>query len=107
MIKLNVQASLETLSNHPESFINLYRHGSLDVELYKPEGQDGQKPRTRDEIYVIATGSGVFQCGKEKDFVERGDVLFVAAGVKHSFLNFTQDFSTWVFFYGPEGGEQF
>jgi len=35
-----------------------------------------------------------------------GDVLFVAAGVEHRFSKFTDDFATWVFFYGPQGGEQ-
>ncbi len=30
---------------------------------------------------------------------------FVAAGVEHRFSKFSEDFSTWVFFYGPQGGE--
>jgi mannose-6-phosphate isomerase-like protein (cupin superfamily) len=35
-----------------------------------------------------------------------GDFLFVPAGIEHRFTNFTADFSTWVFFYGPKGGEK-
>jgi mannose-6-phosphate isomerase-like protein (cupin superfamily) len=34
-----------------------------------------------------------------------GDVLFVPAGVEHRFEDFSDDFVTWVVFYGPEGGE--
>jgi uncharacterized RmlC-like cupin family protein len=34
-----------------------------------------------------------------------GDFLFVPAGIEHRFVNFTDDFSTWVIFYGPKGGE--
>lgn len=34
-----------------------------------------------------------------------GDLLFVPAGVVHRFEEFTDDFATWVMFYGPEGGE--
>jgi mannose-6-phosphate isomerase-like protein (cupin superfamily) len=34
-----------------------------------------------------------------------GDVLFVRAGNEHRFENFTDDFATWVIFYGPDGGE--
>jgi hypothetical protein len=34
-----------------------------------------------------------------------GDVRFVAAGMDHCFENFTDDFATWVIFYGKEGGE--
>jgi mannose-6-phosphate isomerase-like protein (cupin superfamily) len=35
-----------------------------------------------------------------------GDLLFVPAGVIHRFEEFTDDFCTWVMFYGPEGGEK-
>ena len=31
-----------------------------------------------------------------------GEVLFVPAGVEHRFEDFTEDFATWVFFFGPE-----
>jgi mannose-6-phosphate isomerase-like protein (cupin superfamily) len=37
--------------------------------------------------------------------VEPGEVLFVPAGIEHRFEDFSDDFATWVFFYGPEGGE--
>jgi mannose-6-phosphate isomerase-like protein (cupin superfamily) len=47
----------------------------------------------------------MFRNGPERHPFERGDVLFVAAGVEHRFENFTDDFAAWVFFYGPEGGE--
>ena len=35
-----------------------------------------------------------------------GDVLFVGAKVEHRFEDFSDDFATWVVFYGPRGGEQ-
>ena len=88
-----------------ERSVELFRHGTLTVKLYAPRGSDGQHPHTRDEIYVIATGTGRFEReGKEVSFGP-GDVLFVAAGEQHRFVEFTDDFATWVFFYGPEGGE--
>jgi Cupin domain len=88
-----------------ERSIELFRHGTLTVKLYAPRGSDGQIPHTRDEIYVIATGKGRFlREGKEATFGP-GDVLFVAAGEEHRFVDFSDDFATWVFFYGPEGGE--
>jgi hypothetical protein len=34
-----------------------------------------------------------------------GELLFVPAGVVHRFEDFSDDFATWVMFYGPEGGE--
>jgi mannose-6-phosphate isomerase-like protein (cupin superfamily) len=88
-----------------ERSIELFRHGSLTVKLYAPRGNDPQKPHTRDEIYVIATGTGRFHRGSEEISFGPGDMLFVAAGEEHRFLEFSSDFATWVFFYGPEGGE--
>lgn len=88
-------------------FVELFAHGTLTVELYAPRGLDGQTPHARDEVYVIANGSGTFRAGDFPDIkFGPGDVLFVAAGVEHRFKEFTDDFATWVFFYGPEGGEK-
>jgi mannose-6-phosphate isomerase-like protein (cupin superfamily) len=106
MTTLTIKDSLEKLSHHNGTFIKLFSHGTLEVEIYKPERVDLQKPHTRDEVYVITTGSCEFVCGNESGLIANGDVLFVPAGVEHRFLNFTDDFSTWVFFYGPEGGEK-
>ena len=36
----------------------------------------------------------------------QGDFLFVPAGIEHRFESFTNDFATWVIFYGPVGGEK-
>jgi len=88
-----------------ERSIELLRHGTLTVKLYAPRGKDPQTPHTRDEIYVIISGTGRFSRGKENISFAPGDVLFVAAGEEHRFEEFGDDFATWVFFYGPEGGE--
>ncbi len=88
-----------------ERFLELFRHGTLSVELYAPRGHDPQTPHTRDEIYVIVTGTGRFRWSSQETSFGPGDVLFVAAGQEHRFVEFTDDFATWVFFYGPEGGE--
>src|SRR5687767_9523141 len=86
-------------------FVELFKHGSLVVEVYRPDGLDKQTPHTRDEIYVVISGTGTFINGDRRHGFGPGDVLFVPAGVEHRFVEFTEDFATWVFFYGPEGGE--
>lgn len=101
----------ETLKKLPtpdgKRFVELFQHGSLSVELYAPRGIDPQTPHARDEIYVIASGTGTFRAGAYEDVpFSPGDVFFVAAGVEHRFKDFSDDFATWVFFYGPEGGEK-
>ncbi len=87
----------------PSAFV--FEHGTLQVKMYRPAKQDTQKPHTRDEIYVVARGTGRFVNGDERHAFHAGDVLFVPAGVTHRFEEFSDDFCTWVMFYGPEGGE--
>jgi mannose-6-phosphate isomerase-like protein (cupin superfamily) len=85
--------------------VPVFAHGSLEVELYAPQGHDPQKPHARDEVYVVARGKGVFFDGVARHTVEAGSFLFVAAGQPHRFEDFSADFAVWVFFYGPEDGE--
>ena len=87
-------------------FIELFKHGSLTVEYYAPRGVDPQTPHSRDELYVIASGRGVFWNGSVRAPFREGDLLFIAAGVSHRFEEFSDDFGAWVMFYGPEGGER-
>ena len=101
------KAALAALANEPAGlpYMTLFRHGSLEIEIYRPIGVDHQTPHTRDEIYVVIAGGGDFVCaGYRRPFLP-GDVLFAPAGAVHRFENFSADFSTWVFFYGPDGGE--
>lgn len=86
-------------------FIKQMEHGTMSVEYYKPAGIDLQTPHLRDELYVIASGHGDFNLAGDIYSFETGDVLFVPAGMKHCFENYSADFATWVIFYGPIGGE--
>ena len=81
-------------------------HGSMQVKFYALRGTDEQTPHTRDELYVVARGSGTFTREERRRPFGAGDVLFVPARMKHRFEEFTDDFATWVIFYGPEGGER-
>jgi mannose-6-phosphate isomerase-like protein (cupin superfamily) len=85
--------------------VPIFLHGSLAVELYTPVGHDPQTPHTRDEVYFIVRGKGLFFDGVERRPVEAGSFLFVPAGQVHRFEEFSSDFAVWVAFYGPEGGE--
>ena len=76
-----------------ERFAEVLEHGSMEIEIYAPRGTDPQTPHTRDELYVVISGSGTFINGP------------VPAGAEHRFEDFTDDLAVWVVFYGPEGGE--
>lgn len=86
--------------------VPIFRHGSLEVEMYTPAGTDLQTPHERDEVYVVARGTGLFFNGTEqRREVQPGSFIFVPARQEHRFESFSPDFAVWVFFYGPIGGE--
>ena len=89
-----------------EPFALAFAHGSMSVELYAPRGTDIQTPHDQDELYFIHSGCGEFVMAGERHSFEAGTVFFVPAYVEHRFENFSDDFSTWVVFWGPKGGEK-
>ena len=105
MDRLTIKNALEALEGEDVRFKVMFEHGSLAVEIYKPIGKDDQLPHSRDEVYVVISGTGYFVNGDLRIPSEPGEVLFVPAGVVHRFEDFSDDFSTWVIFYGPVGGE--
>ncbi|HKY32910.1 MAG TPA: cupin domain-containing protein [Candidatus Polarisedimenticolia bacterium] len=88
-----------------QRFLEVFRHGTLQVEIYAPVGTDPQTPHARDEVYVVVEGSGTYVTDAGRQQVGRGDFLFAAAGAPHRFEDFTPGFTVWVLFYGREGGE--
>lgn len=82
-----------------------FEHGTMTLKLYNPRNTDPQKPHTRDELYIIQEGKGAFVCGRRRCLFGPGDVLFAPAGATHRFEAFGPELTTWVVFYGPEGGE--
>jgi mannose-6-phosphate isomerase-like protein (cupin superfamily) len=99
------EEGLAQLSTYNQEFTAMFTHGTLLIEYYKPNQIDKQQPHDRDEVYVIIAGTGLFNyAGTTRPF-KAGDLLFVPAGVEHRFEQFSDDFATWVLFYGPVGGE--
>jgi mannose-6-phosphate isomerase-like protein (cupin superfamily) len=106
-MRLSLQEALARVpGTRGERFAVVFERGSLSVEVYAPQGTDPQSPHTRDELYIVARGQGTFVCGKRSDQFGPGDFLFAPAGAVHHFVDFTDDLSVWVVFYGPEGGER-
>ncbi|WP_309719277.1 cupin domain-containing protein [Armatimonas sp.] len=102
---MNASEAQAQLTKSGELFLEVFTHGSLSVEIYKPVGVDLQTPHSRDEVYVVIAGTGFFVNGDSRKPFVPGEFLFVPAGVAHRFEEFSDDFATWVFFYGPESGE--
>ncbi|MGZ8524251.1 MAG: cupin domain-containing protein [Chitinophagaceae bacterium] len=99
------EAKKQLLEENDFPFTVVMKHGSMSLEYFAPDKADTQTPHKQDEIYVIIKGDGFFFRDGERVSFKKGDVLFVPAGTEHRFENFSDDFATWVIFYGPDGGE--
>src|SRR5215510_2984036 len=105
--KLTAEDALKQLLQQSEfPFTVMMKHGSMTVEYFAPQEIDTQTPHKQDEIYVIVKGHGTFYMNGERTSCRKNDVLFVPAGLEHRFESFSDDFATWVIFFGPDGGEQ-
>ncbi len=103
---MDPQWALEQLKKETDdTWLGLFRHGPLEIEIYQPRGHDPQEPHWADEVYCVISGTGFFRNGDERNPFKPGDLMFVPAGVSHRFEDFSDDFATWVIFFGPEGGE--
>ena len=101
-----VSDALKQIPDGDGRFAEIFRHGTLRLEIYAPRTRDPQQPHKQDEIYIVVQGEGIFLNGDSRQSFGPGDVLFAAAGEVHRFEEFTDDFYTWVIFYGPDGGEK-
>lgn len=111
-LKASLPALLARLPGPPDAvwpegvpFTDAMRHGSMSVEIFAPRGTDRQTPHEQDELYIVASGAARFDHDGRITEAHTGDVLFVPAGDPHHFLDMTDDFVTWVIFWGPKGGE--
>lgn len=103
MAHVTVDEALRLLpGEHGERFASVFSRGDLEVEIYAPCGHDPQSPHTRDELYVVVSGSGVFLSGDRRCAFSPGDMIHVPAGEAHRFESFSNDLVVWVIFYGPE-----
>jgi mannose-6-phosphate isomerase-like protein (cupin superfamily) len=100
LTKVTQRQAVQQLKQSGKEFIPLFQNSLLSVEIYKPHLTDKQKPHDRDEFYLVITGEGKFQLLDEVTPFKKGDFLYVPAHVEHRFIEFSNDFITWVFFIG-------
>ena len=111
-MKVSIAQALMRLPAEPTAiypkgapFVTMMAGGTMSVEVFSPKGVDLQQPHKQDELYFIQGGNGQIVINGQRFDAAAGDAFFVAASVEHRFENFSDDFVTWVVFYGPEGGE--
>jgi len=105
--KVSYEDALKKLLEENEfPFTVVMKHGTMTIEFFAPQERDTQSHHKQDEIYLIASGHSAFNRNGKRIKCKKGDLLFVPAGMEHWFEDFTDDFATWVIFYGPDGGEK-
>jgi len=111
-MKVSVSQALARLPAAPTDtypdgapFVRMMSGGTMSIEVFAPKGAELQQPHAQDELYFIHSGRGQLVINGQTFEASAGDAFFVAAGIEHRFGNFSDDFVTWVVFYGPSGGE--
>ncbi|MDA0262887.1 MAG: cupin domain-containing protein [Chloroflexi bacterium] len=86
-----------------ELYHEFLRASRLSVGLYVlPAGAvDPQAPHTEDEVYHIASGSGMIEVAGEHRPVGAGSVIYVDAHVDHRFHSITEELKVVVVFAPP------
>lgn len=100
LLKLDEPEQALASARLPGPFAVLFKRGDLSVELFAPQGKDTQTPHAQDELYIVSSGTATFRRDQAYTGVNAGDLLFVPAGVDHRFERFSDDFRTWVIFFG-------
>jgi mannose-6-phosphate isomerase-like protein (cupin superfamily) len=89
-------------------YLEFVRTESMSVGVYvlPARSTDRQNPHTEDEVYVVLAGKALFTAGDDTRPVERGDTLYVAAGVAHRFHDIDEDLRLIVVFAPPEANAE-
>jgi mannose-6-phosphate isomerase-like protein (cupin superfamily) len=106
----NVFDFSQLLAQSKERYLEFVKTASLSLGIYVLEGgaKDPQTPHTEDEVYYVASGRAKMLVddsdGVAKHFeVRPGAIIFVPAGMRHSFYDITERLAVLVFFGRAEG----
>jgi hypothetical protein len=84
-----------------EPFRTVLEHGDASAVIYAPKEIDRQSAHGQAEIYVVISGRGRLRVGWQDIAFTAGDLLYVDAGIKHRFEDFSADLAVWAVFFGP------
>jgi mannose-6-phosphate isomerase-like protein (cupin superfamily) len=68
------------------------------IYILPSEGMDLQRPHEQDEIYYVISGAAKIRLRNEEKQVEKGNLIFVEAGLDHRFVDIQQELVLLVFF---------
>ena len=80
----------------------VFRDGDIEIKFAARPTSGPQVPHTRDEFYIVASGTARYRWDGGETMIGPGDLMFAAAHTAHGYDQFSDDFSVWVVFYGAE-----
>jgi len=99
--RITLREGLEAVPNG-KRYGKVLTHGDMHAGLYAPiEGEDTYLS-DQDVVYVVVSGAGIVQIGRDRQSFTRGDMLLVPAGTEHGFDKVTPDLAVWAVNWGPE-----
>jgi mannose-6-phosphate isomerase-like protein (cupin superfamily) len=86
------------------AYLQFLRERTMSVGLYALDAGsvDPQQPHRQDEVYLVVSGRASITLGMETTHVGRGSVVYVPAGVAHTFHHISEDLRVLVVFSPPE-----
>ena len=82
--------------------VEVFRDGDVEIRFTARPTSGPQVPHTRDEFYIVASGTARYRWDGGETQIGPGDMMFAAARTAHGYDQFSDDFSVWVVFYGAE-----
>lgn len=83
-----------------EPYQCLLNQPGAQILIFAPRGTDYQSPHHRDEAYVAVRGSATLEIGGVPHSFAAGDLAWVPKDTEHRFVDISDDFVTWVMFFG-------
>src|SRR5204863_6460947 len=99
---LSLAAARALSSQEGKRSVEVFRDPGIEIKFAARPTEGPQAPHDRDEFYIVASGTARYRWEGGETTIGPGDMMFAAAHTPHGYDQFSDDFSVWVVFYGPE-----
>lgn len=82
--------------------LTVFEDGEVEIKFAAHPTAGLQVPHDRDEFYIVASGTARYRWDGGDTSIGPGELMFAAAHSQHGYDRFSEDFSVWVVFYGPQ-----
>lgn len=83
-----------------EPYDCLLNQPGAQILVFAPRGTDYQNAHNRDEAYICVTGQATLELDGKRQPFGAGDLAWVPKNMPHRFFDMSDDFVTWVAFFG-------